>query len=223
MQTLIGVGVLVLSYVIGSIPFGLIIVRLTTGKDIRQVESRRTGGTNAMRAGGFWVGLGTAIFDILKGTATVWLAQSIAPGNIWLRVLAPVGGIVGHNYSVFLIERQANGRLRFRGGAGGATCLGGSIGLWWPSALIILPVGAAILYFIGYASLATLSAGLISTLIFIIRAYMGLSPWEYPLYGILAFALLAWALRPNIQRLLKGTERMVGLRARHTEHTAKSG
>lgn len=63
------IGVLILAYLIGSIPFGLIIVKLSTGKDIRSVESGRTGGTNAMRAAGVWAGVATAIFDTLKGVS----------------------------------------------------------------------------------------------------------------------------------------------------------
>ena len=66
MQIVIGIGVLVLAYIIGSIPFGWLIVKMKTGKDIRVIESGRTGGTNAMRAAGFWAGMLTAIMDILK-------------------------------------------------------------------------------------------------------------------------------------------------------------
>ena len=67
MQIVISIGVLLLAYIIGSIPFGWLIVKMKTGKDIRVIESGRTGGTNAMRAAGFWAGLLTAIMDILKG------------------------------------------------------------------------------------------------------------------------------------------------------------
>src|SRR5512147_1446473 len=119
MQFLIGVVAVVLGYVLGSIPFGLLIVKLKTGKDIRTVESGRTGGTNAARAAGLGAGLLTAILDILKGTAAVWLAQALDPANHVVHVLAPVFAILGHNYSLFLLERHANGKLKFHGGAGG--------------------------------------------------------------------------------------------------------
>src|SRR5215813_6682518 len=105
-------------YVLGSIPFGLVIVKLKTGKDIRTVESGRTGGTNAARAAGFWAGLLTAVLDILKGAASVWIAQAVDPNNHVLHVLAPIFAILGHNYSLFLLERGENGKLKFRGGAG---------------------------------------------------------------------------------------------------------
>ncbi len=214
MQILAPMLVLLVSYLSGSIPFGLLIVKLRTGKDIRQVESGRTGGTNAMRAAGVWAGLATAFADMLKAAATVWLARATTPGNPWIEILAPVMAILGHNYSVFLLERNDQGRLRFRGGAGGAPCVGGSVGLWFPSLLIIVPLGAIILYFGGYASVTTMSAALISTLIFAYRAWLGASPWEYALYGIISLLVLMWALRPNIKRLLNGTERVVGFRAR---------
>ncbi len=207
--------VLFLAYLLGSIPFGLIIVKIFTGKDIRVVESGRTGGTNAMRAAGIWAGLATAILDILKGISAVSIGRLLVPGpHLWLDVLAPFVAILGHNYSVFLIERNENGWLRFRGGAGGSTCLGGSIGLWPPSVLIIIPLGGLIYYFGGYASVTTLSLALLSTLVFAYRASIGVGPWQYAVYGILAFLALAWALRPNIKRLMEGTERVVGLKAK---------
>jgi glycerol-3-phosphate acyltransferase PlsY len=206
---------LIIAYIIGSIPSGLIIVKISTGKDIRSIESGRTGGTNAMRAAGVWAGLATAILDVLKGVSAVYVSHLLVPGmHIWLEVLAPFVAIIGHNYSVFLIERTESGWLRFRGGAGGATCLGGSIGLWFPSLLIILPVCGLIYYFGGYASITTLSVALLSTLIFAYRAWVGASPWQYAVYGLLSFCALAWALRPNIMRLMNGTERVVGLRAK---------
>lgn len=213
-------GVLLLAYLIGSIPFGLIIVKLSTGKDIRSVESGRTGGTNAMRAAGVWAGVATAVFDTLKGVSAVFFSHLLIPGShVWMDVLAPFLSIIGHNYSAFLIERTENGWLRFRGGAGGATCLGGSIGLWSPSLFVILPICGLIYYFGGYASITTLSVALVSTALFAFRAWLGLSPWQYAIYGLLAFMALAWSLRPNIKRLMDGNERVVGLRAKRQKAT----
>lgn len=211
LQILLDAGLVLAAYIFGSIPFGLLIVKLATGKDIRQVESGRTGGTNAMRAAGFGAGFFTAVFDILKAAATVWLAQVLS-GNAWVHVLAAVAAIFGHNYSIFLPERGPDGRLRLRGGAGGAAALGGALGLWPPSVLIILPLGLLVWFGVGYASLTTMSVGLMTVIIFAVRAALGLGPWEYAVYGLLAEALLVWALRPNIARLLNGTERLHGLR-----------
>lgn len=204
------------AYLLGSVPFGMIIVRLTTGRDLRQVESGRTGGTNAMRAAGFWAGLATALLDVLKGAIAAWAARYLLPGTPWVHVLAPLAAILGHNYSIFLAERDSQGRLRLRGGAGGATATGGALGLWGPSILIIIPLGALILFGVGYASVATMSAALTATLIFVYRAWSGASPWQYIFYGLLAEVLLVWALLPNIQRLRRGTERRVGWRARRS-------
>ena len=214
MEILLALFILAGSYVIGSIPFGLIVVRLRSGKDIRQVESGRTGGTNAMRAAGFWAGFATAVLDLLKASVTVWIARFILPEAVWLQVLAPIMAILGHNYSIFLAERGADGRLHLRGGAGGAPSVGGAFGLWPASILIIIPLGLLVLFGIGYASLATLSVAVLATAIFALRAWSGSAPWAYVFYGILAFFILAYALLPNIKRLLNGTERMVGWRAR---------
>lgn len=97
MQLLLEAGCVILGYVLGSIPFGLLIVKLKTGKDLREIESGRTGGTNTVRAAGFGAGLLTAILDILKGAVAAWAAQILAPGNPLVHVLAPVASILGHN------------------------------------------------------------------------------------------------------------------------------
>ena len=214
MQFLIDAGILFAAYIFGSIPFGLIVVRLMTGKDIRTIASGRTGGTNAMRAAGPWAGILTAVLDIFKAAATVWLVQLILPSDVWMHALAPVAAILGHNHSIFLMERGPEGRLVLRGGAGGAAAGGGAFGLWPPAAFILVPLGFLVWYGTGYASITTLSIGLITIIIFAVRAVIGLGPWEYILYGVLAEILMIWALRPNIERLMEGTERRHGLPAR---------
>jgi acyl phosphate:glycerol-3-phosphate acyltransferase len=212
MYFLIDAGILAVSYILGSIPFGLIVVKLMTGKDVRTIASGRTGGTNAMRAAGLGAGILTAVFDILKSAAAVWLAQAIT-ANVWMHAIAPIAAILGHNYSIFMIERGPDGRVRLRGGAGGSAAGGGALGLWPPSALILVPFGLLVWYGIGYASITTLSIGLMVIIIFGVRAALGLGPWEYIIYGIVAEILLIWTLRPNIQRLMEGTERRHGLPA----------
>ena len=210
MQTLIDIGILLAAYIFGSIPIGLLVVRFSTGKDIREIESGRTGGTNAMRAAGFWAGLLTAMLDILKGAVSVWAAQAISPESHVIHVLAPVATIIGHNYSIFLIERDQSGNIvRFRGGAGGAPAVGGAVGLWPPSLLIILPLGMLTFFTIGIASVTTMSVALFAIIIFAVRAAQGLMPWFDVMYGVFAEILLIWALRPNLQKLLAGQERIV--------------
>ena len=104
-----------LAYLIGSIPSGLLVVRATTGKDVRTIESGRTGGTNAMRAAGTLAGLSTALLDALKGAAAVWLSSLFTAGTDWIAAISGVLAIVGHNYSIFLIEKDDNGKNPFPG------------------------------------------------------------------------------------------------------------
>ncbi len=209
MHTLIGIGVVVMGYIIGSIPFGLLIVKSKTGKDIRTVESGRTGGTNAVRAAGFGAGLLTAILDILKGAAAVWLAQTLLPENHVLPILAPLAAIIGHNYSIFLISRDETGKLRFHGGAGGAPTLGGAMGLWLPIFPIVFAAGALVWFTLGIASITTMAIGLIVIIVFAVRSWLGLLEPVTIWYGVIAELLLLWALRPNIKKLLAGKERVV--------------
>ncbi|HNJ12603.1 MAG TPA: glycerol-3-phosphate acyltransferase [Anaerolineales bacterium] len=210
MQIVFDIALILLAYVFGSIPFGLLIVKLKTGKDIREVESGRTGGTNAMRAAGFWAGVATAMLDILKGAVGVWVARWLSPDQTWVHVLAPIAAILGHNYSVFLIERDENGKIiRFRGGAGGAPSVGGAMGLWPGSILIILPLGMLTFFSIGIASITTMAVALFAIIVFAIRASQGLLPWAYVWYGVGAELLLIWALRPNLKKLFEGNERVV--------------
>ncbi|GAB4485226.1 MAG: glycerol-3-phosphate 1-O-acyltransferase PlsY [Anaerolineales bacterium] len=214
MQLLIDSGLVLLGYLLGSIPFGLLLVKLKTGKDIRTVESGRTGGTNAFRAAGFGTGLLTALLDIFKGTLATWIALAVSPSSHWVHILAPLAAILGHNYSIYLPDFDENGRfVRLRGGAGGAPALGGAIGLWWPSVLVILPLGALVFFTLGYASVTTLSVGLFATLVFLVRVLTAApgASWTDVIYGVMTLLLLVWALRPNIKKLMNGTERVVNI------------
>jgi len=209
MQLITDIVTVILGYILGSIPFGLLIVKLKTGKDLRTVESGRTGGTNAARAAGFWAGLLTAILDILKGAGAVWLAKAFDPTNHVLHVLAPIGAILGHNYSIFLLERDENGKIKFRGGAGGAPALGGAMGLWLPMFPIVFTAGALIWFTLGIASVTTMAIGVVVIVVFGVRAWLGLQESTDIWYGVIAELLLIWALRPNIKKLFSGNERVV--------------
>ncbi len=222
MQWIAALSLFMVCYLIGSIPAGLIVVKLKTGQDLRQIHSGRTGGTNAMRAAGFWIGLFTAILDILKGASGVWLARAWMPGNPWAEVLAPIFSILGHNYSIYLIERDDSGRMRLRGGAGGAPTAGAVMALWPPAFFIIIPLSLFILFGIGYASVATMSVPLVAALLFGYRTFVDQSPWQYIVFGIAAEIILMWSLRPNIRRLFNGTERVIGWRARKKKSQSES-
>ena len=200
-----------LAYLIGSIPSGLLVVRIATGKDVRAIESGRTGGTNAMRAAGTLAGLATALLDILKGAAAVWIGQALSAGIEWLGAVSGLLAILGHNYSAFLVEKGEDGKLHFGGGAGGATTLGAAVGLWAQSWLFILPFAAIFYMIVGYASLTTISIALSTTAVFLFRAIKGNDPWGYVVFGVAAVAVVVIALKPNLQRLRTGTERRVNL------------
>jgi len=203
-----------LAYLIGSIPSGLLVVKLATGKDIREIESGRTGGTNAMRAAGPLAGFFTALLDIFKGAGAVWVGQSLFSSPDWIIALNGLLAILGHNYSAFLVERNEDGKLHFRGGAGGATTLGVAIGLWVNSWLVILPIAGLVYLLAGYASLTTISIALSTMGIFTLKAINGVTPWVYAIFGAASVGTVLFALKPNIQRLKEGTERHVNLLAR---------
>jgi len=191
----------VVAYLIGSIPVGYFVIWLTQGRDIRTVGSGRTGGTNAIRAGGSWAGIATGAGDILKGFLAVAIARLIvgdAAANPALAgVLGGVGVVAGHNWSVF---------MGFRGGAGTTPNVGASIAIWPLSALWLLPILPIGLNVIRYASLMSLIVAAIIPISFAIRAALGFGPWLDVLYGVLTGLMVAWSLRPNIKRLINGTE-----------------
>ncbi len=216
-------------YLAGAFPFGFLYVKLVKGIDLRQVGSGRTGGTNSMRAAGFWVGFVTSLSDVLKGAVGVWLARWLLQlfgsplsdtALPWAEVLAGVFAVVGHNWSVF---------LGWRGGAGTGPNIGWASAIWWPMfplGLLIMPL---FMILTGMASVASLVMGLSIPLIFALRFALGFDPsLAYTLGGLVTFGVVAWALRPNIRRIFNGTERLVGPRAwrkarqRRTEVEASS-
>lgn len=229
MQIALDVAAVIIGYLMGSIPVGLLIVKATTGKDLRQVESGRTGGTNAFRAAGFWAGFATALLDTAKAAIGVWIARALTPDANVIHVMAGLAAILGHNYSIFLAERDEKGRWRLRGGAGAMPALGGAVGLWAWTFPFVFVIGALVLFTLGMASVATLTVGLAIIVLFAIRASMDLMPWVNVVYGLIAELLLIWALRPNIQKIFAGTERVISislagwLRARKANAEAVEG
>jgi len=178
------------AYLIGSIPVGVFIVTIFTGKDVRLMGSGRSGGTNAMRAAGFLAGLLTAGFDVGKGILAGYLVGVLVPGNIWVKVISLILAVIGQIYSVFLIERDESGKMTLRGGAGGSTTLGGAISLWPMSWAIILPLVVLVYIVIGYASVTPSSLALFSLILFIARAIAGTGPWEFIVYGLLTLMIV---------------------------------
>lgn len=195
------------AYLIGSVPSGYLVIKLLTGSDLTRLGSGRTGGTNAMRAGGVGAGVATGALDIFKGIAAILLARVLLGGRgaaaveaPWVLVAAGVAVVVGHNWSVF---------LRGRGGAGTGPNVGVAIALWPFAGLILPPFVVLVLFTTGYASIASLATAVVIPALFAVLARQAGLPWEYVVYGLATCAVITWALRPNIARLLAGEERRV--------------
>lgn len=195
------------AYLLGAIPMGLIVVWLLSQKDIRSVGSGRTGGTNAMRAAGAMAGVLTGLGDVAKGFAAVYLARFLVPGDSVMEALCAIMVVVGHNWSVY---------LGFKGGAGTGPNVGAAVALWPISAVVLLPLVPFVLIVTGYASVTSTLVSLIVLVIFVLRALLAHQPLTYVGYATATLILVAIALIPNYRRLLAGTERMVGPRARNS-------
>ena len=213
MPLLMFISVIAASYIIGAIPWGIVIVFIFTGKDVRKMGSGRTGGTNVMRAAGLIAGAMTAILDVMKGVASGWIADALVPGNVWVKVMAAVIALLASTKSIFYTTRDEQGKLHLMGGAGGATGLGAAIALWPYSVFFTFPIAALVFVLVGYASVTTISVVVASTILFAVRAVAVDAPWQYIVYGVFALGIVLYALRPNLKRLREGTERVVGLRA----------
>ena len=201
-MTVLGVVMIVVGYLLGSIPTGVLLVRLTTGRDVRDVGSGKTGGTNTIRAAGPAIGLLTAFLDGVKGGVAVALARAVVEEPL-VEALAGLLAVVGHNYSIF---------IGFRGGAGTACTLGGALALWPWTGAILAAVGILTLAITRYASAGSIVVGITLPIIFALRAWLGDGPWPHLIHGLGTMALTLWALRANIQRLLSGSERRLSFR-----------
>jgi glycerol-3-phosphate acyltransferase PlsY len=204
----------IIGYLCGSIPFGYLYVRLFKGEDLRKIGSGRTGGTNSLRAAGLGVGVLTSLSDVLKGAASVWIVSwlfgdALGPMLPWMQATAGVMSVVGHNWSIF---------LKFGGGAGTGPNVGWSSAIWlWILPIAFLVMGG-MLYFVGMASVASLSMAVVTIIVFAYRYLAGIDATPAYLAGsIVAGLVVTWALRPNIKRVLNGTERLVGPRAKRRE------
>lgn len=205
--------VLISAYLIGSIPVGYLIVKLIKGVDVRTIGSGRVGTTNTVRAAGPVAGVLTALLDAGKGILVAFLAHLLLPTSLWVKVFAVILAVVGQIFSIFLVERNSKGKIRLRGGAGGATTMGGAIALWPLSLVIILPLVLLVYIGVGYASVTTISIAFFSLIFFSYNAISGFGPWEYLTYGLVTLCIVLFTLRPNLERLKNGTERAVGIRA----------
>ncbi len=181
-----------LSYVVGSIPNGLIVGKMLKGVDIRQFGSKNIGATNMYRVLGPWPAFLVLITDIAKGVAGVYIGQAFL-GAPAAALAGGIAAIAGHNWSLF---------LGFQGGRGVATALGVIAVLMPKVTAIIFLVWAAIVLLTRYVSLGSIIAAAVAPpLIWL----FGEQP-EYLYFGLVAATFVIYRHRPNIQRLLKGEE-----------------
>ena len=181
-------------YLLGSIPFGLLITRLGGTRDLRQIGSGNIGATNVLRTGRKELAILTLVCDVLKGTLAVAIADHL--GGQDLAILAALGAFLGHLFPVW---------LRFRGGKGVATYIGILIALAWHAAVAFGLVWLAVAVVSRYSSLAALVASLATPLFLWSQGYLQ----EAQLFAL--FTLLLWIKhRPNIARLAAGTEEKIG-------------
>ncbi|MFA6848939.1 MAG: glycerol-3-phosphate 1-O-acyltransferase PlsY [Selenomonadaceae bacterium] len=184
--------VCVLSYLVGSIPNGLILGKLVWHTDLREHGSHNIGATNAWRTLGKGPGFLVFFLDLLKGVIGVWFGMNIS-GLPLAMVLGGIFAIVGHSWS-FL--------LGFKGGKGVATGLGVIAMLMTQATVIVFAVWLVIVYSTKYVSLASIAAAALVPILAWLFAY----PTEYFYFGIIAAFFVIYRHKTNIDRLLHGTE-----------------
>lgn len=191
-----------IAYLLGSIPFGYVLVRVFRKEDIRAKGSGNIGATNVVRSGAKGLGIATLLLDMLKGLAAVLIARYIASGNYDVEVAAAVAAVLGHVFPVW---------LGFRGGKGVATALGVFVALTWPSAVGGLLVFIVVFAISRYVSLGSILAAVALPLL----AFYFVRPWTPMMtFGFLFLPALVIAKHhANIRRLLSGTENRFGRRA----------
>lgn len=185
---------LLFGYLLGSIPFGIVITRFAGTTDIRTIGSGNIGATNVLRTGRKDLAALTLLGDALKGTVAVLIARAVFGSEAGL--VAGLGAFAGHLWPVW---------LGFKGGKGVATFLGITLALYWPAALIFAIVWIAVAAISRYSSLSALVASVATPL----GAFLLGQP--VPALFLAALAVLLWAKhRANISRLLDGTEGRIG-------------
>jgi glycerol-3-phosphate acyltransferase PlsY len=192
-----------IAYLLGSIPFGYLLVRLFRNEDVREQGSGNIGATNVARSGGTKLGVVTLLLDIGKAVAAVTIARHLAPGVYDVQVAAAVAAIVGHVFPVW---------LGFRGGKGVASALGVFLVLTWPSTVGILLVFAVVFALTRYVSLASI-VGLATFPFFGFYFVAQHTPITLMVkFGFLFIPLLIIVKHHgNIRRLLSGTESRFGV------------
>lgn len=184
----------ILGYLLGSIPFGLILTRQAGTEDLRSIGSGSIGATNVLRTGHKGLAAATLICDALKGTIAVVIAGYLGGPNA--AMLAALGAFLGHLFPVW---------LKFKGGKGVAVYIGVLIGLLWPAAIVFCVLWLATAAISRYSSLSALVASFVTP---IFLWWFG-HPALAALFAVMTL-LLFYAHRENIGRLLAGTEGRIG-------------
>lgn len=194
--------ILLIGYLIGSIPSGLIIGKIFFQTDLRQHGSHNIGATNAWRTLGQKAGYSVFACDFLKGGIGVLLGAYLGGnGNPYALVLGGIAAILGHSCSIF---------LAFKGGKGVATGLGVITMLMPQAAFCVFLLWLVIVLLTHYVSLASMIAAVSVPL----QAYYWDQPWQYIIFGVLAAAFVIYRHRENIHRLMNGTESKINLSGR---------
>jgi acyl phosphate:glycerol-3-phosphate acyltransferase len=184
----------VLGYLLGSIPFGLILTRLAGTEDLRSIGSGNIGATNVLRTGRKGLAAATLLLDALKGTAAVIISGYF--GGAEAAMLAGLGAFLGHLFPVW---------LKFRGGKGVAVYIGILIGLFWPAAVVFCLLWLITAVTSRYSSLSALFASVVTPIFIWWQGHAMLAA----LFALLTL-LLFYMHRANISRLLAGTEGKIG-------------
>jgi len=191
--------ILASAYLLGSVPFGYLLVRFFRKEDIRSVGSGNIGATNVARSGAKGLGILTLVLDALKGTAAVLLAKHLFPNTLDIAALAAVFAILGHVFPVW---------LGFKGGKGVATALGVYLALSWPTAIASLAVFIIVLLLTKYVSLASIVGAAVLPIFFLLFV-ADRSP--IVIASVLFISLLVILKHHmNIARLKSGTESKFG-------------
>ena len=185
---------LVIGYLLGSIPFGLLLTKVAGTEDLRSIGSGNIGATNVLRTGRKGLAAGTLIGDMLKGTAAVLIASYLDGPTA--AMLAALGAFLGHLFPVW---------LKFKGGKGVAVYIGILLGLFWPAALVFCLIWLATAFASRYSSLSALVASVLTPPLLWWSGHAAFAM----LFAVLTL-LLFYMHRENIQRLVAGTESKIG-------------
>jgi glycerol-3-phosphate acyltransferase PlsY len=193
------VAVIIVGYLLGSIPTGYVIGRLK-GVNVLEHGSGRIGGTNVLRSVGLWAAALTGAGDVAKGALAVLIGRVLL-GTELAATLGGIAAVIGHNWSIY---------IGFRGGAGTATYMGGFAMLSLMPTVIVGLSSFIIGFALRYASVASILISILMAPALLIAVLFFNEPVEHLAYALVVGGIILFSHRPNIRRLLKGTERRLG-------------